>query len=51
MPLAKKKMNGQFTGLRSHDKFMEDQIKYEQKRYENLRKAIVKEEENEQYMF
>ena len=47
MPLSKKRING----IRSHAHFMEDQIKYEQKRYENLKKAIVKEEENEQYLF
>jgi hypothetical protein len=30
---------------------MEDQIRYEQKRYENLRMAIMKEEYEEQGMF
>jgi hypothetical protein len=30
---------------------MEDQIKYEQKRYENLRNAILKEEHDESLLF
>ena len=30
---------------------MEDQIKYEQRRYENLKRAIMKEEEQEAYLF
>lgn len=34
-------------GIRTLDKFMEDQIFYEQKRYENLKNAIMKEEAEE----
>ena len=34
-------------GIRTLDKFMEDQIIYEQKRYENLKNAIMKEEAEE----
>lgn len=33
------------TKSRTHDEFMADQIKYEQKRYEKLKNIIEKEEE------
>lgn len=36
---------------RTHEQFMEDQIKFEQKRYENLKDIIVKEEESEMSMY
>lgn len=39
------------TQTRTHDQFMEDQIKHEQKRFENLKDIIVKEEESEMSMY
>lgn len=53
MPISKKYQNSSFNkstvqeGVRTLEQFMEDQIKYEQKRYDNLKQAIIKEEESE----
>ena len=38
-------------GVRTLDRFMEDQIMYEQKRYENLKNAIMREEAEEMQLF
>ena len=34
------------TNTRTHEEFMADQIKFEQKRYDKLRQVIEKEEED-----
>jgi hypothetical protein len=37
--------------IRTLEQFIDDQIRYEQRRYENLRNAILKEELEEQNLF
>ena len=51
MPKVLKKSRGAHAEPRSVEEFMDDQIKYEQKRYENLKNAIVKEEATEVGLF
>ena len=42
---------GGMNEVRSVDQFMNDQIKFEHRRYENLKNAIIKEEANEQNLY
>lgn len=58
MPIHKKLMaqqnNPNATGnveIRSLDEFMEDQIRFEQRKYEKLKNAILLEEAQEQELF
>ena len=37
--------------VRTLDQFMQDQIKFEEKRYNNLRNATLKEESEDIYLF
>jgi hypothetical protein len=54
MPKAIKVPNSQDNRegyVRTLEEFMQDQINYEQRRYENLKSAILKEEAAEENLF
>jgi len=56
MPKAIKVPNSQMDNnregyVRTLEEFMQDQINYEQRRYENLKNAILKEEAAEENLF
>lgn len=52
MPLQRKfeSQNGEIQ-IRTMEQFMEDQIKHEQRRYENLKSAIMREEMAEEHLY
>jgi len=51
MRLPSKKRDRSVQEVRSVEQFMEDQIAYENRKYENLKNRIIKEEEEEQHLY